>query len=522
MRKQLLYLTNNQLTAYLWDKGSLSDGQGFRNDKEGWQAFTGYLADKQNIPTYLLIDLIEEAFQRDTIPHVLGKARRTLIQRRLGQLYQGTPFRQGSIQGREKDGRKDDQVLFSALTNAALPKPWTAAILAQSVPLAGIFSLALLSPILFKKLGLANGPLLLVTHQSSGLRQSYLQDGTLRFSRLTPLLNSSPDAFADTVAAEIAKTRQFLASTRQLPGGTLINIAIVASDRNLSLLQAVCPDTSAVAHRFIPLEEAAHALRLKQLHGASTCDPLFLSVLGGPAPAGHYPLFEQTRFYKLWQTRIAVYGLSIATVAIGVSWVAVTAMDAFGTRQKNREMDMEIRNAEVRYQAVLGTMPSTIAKPQNMKSAVDIERMIAQNAPDPVTLFGIVSNALDRLPEIQINQMQWQVSEVAGTATSLAPPPPPPAGADGAAVPATLIGIPKKPYQILIVEGQVEPFQHDYRTALESVRQFTVELAKNKQLKLEVIQQPLDIRPTVKLDGKAGNEDDNAKARFILRLLWTP
>jgi hypothetical protein len=521
VRKQLLYLTNNQLTAYAWVKGDLCAIREFANDATGWQAFSSYLASQQGIPAYLLVDLIEEAFQRDTIPHVLGKTRATLIKRRLGQIYRDTPYRQGSIQGRDKGGRKDDLVLFSALTNPALPKPWVDAILEQRVPLAGIFSLALLSSVLFKYFGLGSAPLLLATHQSSGLRQSYFQDGTLRFSRLTPLSDLSPDAIAETATLEIGKTRQFLASTRQLPAGALIHIVILANDNLLPALQTACRDTATVLHRLISLQEAAHLLGLKHLTNIALCDPLFLSLLGSKAPANHYRLSDQTRFYKLWQTRIALYWLSAATVATGIVWTGMSAVDVLDTQQKNRQMELAIRSAETRYRSTISTMPSSVAKPQNMKATVDIEAMIAQNAPEPIALFSIVSRALNRRPEIRIDQMQWQVRETdpaAANAGEATPPAP-----TGEAVPSVaLIGIPKNPFQVITIEGEVAPFKNDFRTALESVRQFTAELVKNKQVKVEVTRWPLDIRPAVKLDGNAGNEDPAIKAGFALKLVWNP
>ncbi|MGZ5819384.1 MAG: hypothetical protein ACXWJD_11630, partial [Burkholderiaceae bacterium] len=464
---------------------------------------------------------IEESFQRDTMPHVVGNARRTLIKRRIGQIYRDTPFRQGMIQGREKTGRKDDQVLFSALTNPALVKPWVDALIEKNVPLAGIFSLPLLSPILFKKLKLENGPLLLVTHQSSGLRQSYLQDGSLVFSRITPLLNLSSSAVAETVTQELAKTRQFLASTRQLPIGEMINIAIIANDGNLDVLKTVCEDTSTVSHRFIGFDEAAHILGLKSTTGMSICDPLFLSVLGSSAPERHYALLEQERFYKLWQTRTFVYGLSAATAVAGVLWACVTALAILDTQQKNKQMERDIVSSENQYQEIIRSMPSTVTKPQNMKDTVDIEKMISQNVPEPVEIFSTVSQALASLPEIKINQMQWQLSETLPTANP-AEAPVPVAATTETAPPPGLIGIPKRPYQLLTIEGAIDPFRDDYRSALDSVNRFMAALTKNKQLQVEMTKAPLDIRPTVKLKGKEGGDTDIDEASFILKLTWTP
>jgi hypothetical protein len=525
-RRQLLYLTNDRLTAYQWERGSHSAGRSFPNDETGWEAFSRHLAGSQDTPAYLLADLIEEDFQRDSLPHVLGRSRRTLVQRRLGQLYRDTPYRQAIQQGREEYGRKDDQMLFSALTNVDLLKPWLDAILKQKIPLTGIYSPALLSVTLIKKLGLTSDNLLLVTHQSSGLRQSFFQGSALKFSRLTPLTDHDPETLADTTARETANTQQFLASARLLPRGETLDAVILAHGASLQRLQSACQDTPAMAHRFLDLADAATQIGLKTPSSVSLCDPLFLSLLGHAIPARHYAQAEQTRCFSLWQVRLVLYILSAGIVAGALLSAGANSLEALHHYQQSRQMDMETHVAQSQYQAVVRSLPHTAASPQNMKAAVNIEQMISRNAPAPTQLLGIVSRALDTLPQIRVDQLHWQVSAETESADSQqsesAPAPQPGAEGKEAAPAAMLIGVPKKPNQTLLIEGEVTPFGHDYRTALESVRLLAVELGKNKQLQVEITRPPLDVRPTEKLTGKAGNEDANTQARFNLKLTLRP
>lgn len=524
-RRQLLYLTNDQLTAYQWAKGGNSTGLSFPNDETGWEAFSRHLAGSQNTPIYFLADLIEEDFHRDSLPHVLGSSRRALVQRRLGQFYRDTPYRQAIQQGREEQGRKDDRMLFSALTNVELLKPWLDAILKQKTPLAGIYSPALLSATLIKKLGLAGNNLLLVTHQSSGLRQSFFQGYALKFSRLTPLADHNPDTVADTTARETANTQQFLASARLLPRGETLDAVILADGESLQRLQLSCRDTPTMAHRFFDLAEAAARLGLKNPGSVALCDPLFLSLLGHAIPASHYAQAEQTRYFRLWQARLVLYILSAGVVAGALLSAGSNSMEALQHYQQSRQMTMEASVTQSQYQAVVQSLPHIVTSPQNMKTAVDIEQMISRNAPAPAQLLGIVSRALDALPQIRIDQLHWQVGTVAGTADPKRPEtaPAPQPGAGGEVAPAaTMIGVPNKPNQTLLIEGEVTPFGNDYRTALESVRLFAAELGKNKQLKVEITQSPLELRPTEKLTGKAGDEDADSKALFKLKLIFRP
>lgn len=548
-RRQLLYLTNDQLTAYQWEKGSYSSGRSFPNNETGWEDFSLHLAGSQNTPIYLLADLIEEDFQRDSLPHVSGRSRRALVQRRLGQLYRDTPYRQAIQQGREEQGRKDDLMLFSALTNAELLKPWLDAVLQRKAPLTGIYSPALLSAALVKKLGLVHdstraspafpvGParsgsephrashnLLLVTHQSSGLRQSFFQGSALKFSRLTPLADHNPDTVADAIVREAANTQQFLASARLLSRGEVLDAVVLAHGEGLQRLRSVCQDTPAIAHRFFDLADAATRLGLKTPDSITLCDPLFLSLLGHVVPASHYAQSEQTRYFSLWQTRLALYILSAGIVAGALLSAGANSLEALQHYQQSRQMAVEASLTQSQHEAIVHSLPHTAASPQNMKAAVNIEQIIARNAPAPTELLGIVSRALDVLPQIRVDQLHWQVSkkdETADNAIDSQQPQPVPVIEDQPPG-ASLVGIPKKPNQILLIEGEVTSLKQDYRTALESVRLFAAELGKsNKQLAAEITRPPLDVKPTVKLTGNAGAEERDTKSRFTLKLTLRP
>lgn len=522
MRKQLFYLTNHELTAYSCHGANVALENIFENDENGWQRFADYLSDMRSMPAYFLVDLIEEDFQRDSVPHAVGKARQALLERKLTQLYRDTPFRHAVPQGREKEGRKDDRILFNALTNAELPKPWLSAVLKHAVPIVGIYSLPLLSQILFDKLHVDDGPLLLVTHQSSGLRQSYFHEGYLRFSRLTPLFGHAEAHLAESFASETAKTRQFLASTRLLGRGEKIQIVAFANAQNLVAMQDGLEDTSAT-YRFIEIEEGRKLLKLGGFDQTADCDLLFLSLLTGGRIASHYPLRDQRHFYQLWQIRIALYAFSGVIAIAALIWAGIDVVNIFEQRRETDRLEMEAVAAEYKYQAVVKNMPTTLVNPHNMKSVVDIERMIAQNAPSPEVLMAGISKALDALPQIIITRLQWQVVDTStlAVAADANAPPPPPQPVD-AAPQAALLGLPDKPSQVVILEGEIQPFNGDYRAALESVRMFAAELQKDKQLRAEITLQPLDTRPTVKLENSAGEEKKGLTARFAMKLIRKP
>ena len=525
MAKHLLYLNNNQLTASVWDKGIQSPVQTFSNYASGWSQFSEYLTGYLDLPTYLLTDLVEEDFQHENIPHVFGPAKQNLIQRRLDTLYRDTPYREASQQGRAKEGRRDDKMLFSALTNAQLLKPWLEALLREKIDVAGIYSVALLNPLLFKKLDLNKESTLLVTHQSSGIRQSYFHDGYLRFSRLAPETAWSAQAIAEFAESEIVKIRQFLASTRLKARGEAINIVVIADTKIIDYLRPLSPDVDGMLYRFIDLDEAQQVFGSPKQAEQVLCDSLFLSLLASQRIPAHYTTFEQTSLHKLSQVRAALQWASVLTIAAAVIWASGNVLDAIHTSNLTKLAKQETQQTLAQYLATTSSMPVTVANPNEMKSAVDVARLIKQNGPTLTPILTLISAALNTLPQIKIHELNWQANETDGSAPAAdaaAAPPPPVAPGEVAPIAAALIGIPTKPFEILTLEGEVIPFVNDYRTALESVHQLTIELQKNKHVRVEVTKPPLDIRPSVKLESQTGNDTDLAKPIFSLKLVWTP
>lgn len=504
--KQLFVLTSEQLCAWDWRDGRLSASQRFAFDSAGLAAFAGYLASRPDVPAYLLADLIEEDFQRQALPHVRGKAGRQLLERKLNQLQRDTPYRRASIEGRAAGGRRDDLVLFSALTNPAMLQPWLDTLERWAIPLAGLYSSSLLAQPLAATLGLHQPHLLLVVEQAGGLRQSYIEQGKLRFSRLTPALER--DGRAVSIAAETEKTRQFLTSTRMLERGDVLQTAIIAPQHAIAALQALCEDSVEVAYQFITLDHAAARLQIDPV--PTLADPLLLTLLARRPPASHYPLGTRRRFYQLWRSRVGLYGAAAASAIVALLWLGFNLWNGVALALDTTRLQAAARNDDSRYQAIMATLPPSVAPARDMKSAVLLERFIRSQAPAPEALVGMLSQALERAPQVRLTGLAWQAGSGGNSGVK-----------DGPVALSLAAG------QSLRVEGEVMVSQDDYRAALGSIGALVQDLAAMPKVSVEVLETPLDLRPGVKLSGKvAGAAPSDAaagsQAKFVLNLTWRP
>ena len=137
------------------------------------------------IHTFLL-DLPDEGFHLEQIPPVSGQDRQKLIARRQMQQFFGSPFVATIPLGRVQDGRRDEHVLLVALTRPGNLLPWLQALREAEARLARVCSPALLTRPLLRLLRPTNPQGLILSFSHSGIRQTYFEQGCLRFSRLSP------------------------------------------------------------------------------------------------------------------------------------------------------------------------------------------------------------------------------------------------------------------------------------------------------------------------------------------------
>jgi len=512
--KKLFFLSDNHLSAWQWRSGKLAKAGDFQADSEGLAGFAEYLAKSPNTPIHLLVDVIEEDFRIETIPHILGKDRKTLIQRKLNQLLRGTPYRHASLQGRETEGRRDDKLLLTGLTNEELLKPWVERIAQHKLPLAGIYSLPLLSQVLVKKLGLVAPHQLLITRHKGGLRQSYFQEGLLKFSRLTLLSAEDMDAMQGAVSREASRTQQYLNSLRLLPRDQALEIVMICGDSYFHQIQPESMNTPTMHYRTLDMAAVAAQLGLKATAAELTSERLFLYLLGRYTPPQHYAPREQLWHNQLRLVRSGILGTTVTTIAIGAYFATANFELALDDYHRSEKLGRETRELQAQYQAIKNTFPPTPATPEQMKSAVElVERANSKNiTPEP--LLGLISQALETSPSVKLNQIKWLVSEQPNQGTS----PNQQTDANGG-TPGMLLGI-GKPYQIVVFDGEIVPFT-DYRSTLDSLALFVDKLRKQPSLQVTPLTMPIDIGSQYSLKGSAGKKMQD-KASFSLKLILSP
>jgi hypothetical protein len=517
MSKRIFFVSSGRLCVYLYD-GQVHKAAEFRADERDLELFDQYLLQPSRDPVYVVVDFVEEEFREDSVPHVLGRDRQAVLRTKLSRLFRDNTYVHALLQGRSTQGRRDDRMLFTSLIRPDLLAPWMAKLAAHKVPVAGVYSLPLISGALIKALKLAARNLLLVTLQSSGgLRQTYFVDGELKLSRLAMLPDSDPKAFTPAMLGEVERVRRYLNSLRMLPSDEPLDVCILAPAGVAAEVELHAPESITARPRIIPLVQAARRLRLKGPYEERYSDRLFAQLLARRSPANQYAPQSQTRYFRLHRLRRGLVAASVFLLMGGLAWSASTFVDGVSAV---REVEGTRRQADFyqrRYEQARARLPRTPTDSRNLKRVVEAAEQLDRFRTFPLGLMQALSSALEGFPGVQLDELQWRVASDVQAPVDLTLVSPFPEASRAGRAPATEHE--SRLYQVVLVTAHVSPFDGDYRAALGTVRRLAERLRGVpgvEQVHVESL--PLDIGPRASLSGDVRSAGVPEAARFQLRL----
>src|SRR4029078_7458386 len=188
--KLVLYFSATEHTLYRFSGGALEAEATFAATADGLLEFRASLEGRKGALVYVLADLAGEDFHEDQIPYLRGNDRQMVVQRRLAQRYRDTRLAAAISLGDMTGEPRTERPLLASVTHTEQFTAWIDAIVGSGARLAGVYSVPLLAPALAARLGVGSGRSLIVTANSAGPRQCYVEDGRPRFAR--PQRNAGP------------------------------------------------------------------------------------------------------------------------------------------------------------------------------------------------------------------------------------------------------------------------------------------------------------------------------------------
>lgn len=507
----LLYLDARGLAAWRPGRGGLRFLGRYRHGEAGdAQDLCEVLGRWPNAPARVLVETIEEDFRTADVPHVLGTGRQRLRTRALERAFPQASYRRYENQGRRRSGRRDDILLLSALERSEMLGFWLEALNRAAIPLEGLYTSGYLLAAAGDRIGLPRkGAVLVSLALAAGLRQVYLLDGHLRFSRLVL------DAEGETreralVERELGRIEVFLRNQQQLPRGAELEhrtFAVPPAPSEVPPAEPEALDERIMGSLALPASPA----------DGGVGDQLLLALLarhrGGPV----YSLpRREARAGDVLRWRRAINAATLAGVAVAAVLAGRYGLDV---REASRQLDATRAQQQLLERQLVQLrqrFPATEVPAEIIRAVVDLDEAMAERAPRPETLLRTVAGALGEGSGLRVESLAWRVVQETeqtrgrGLGSGLA-------GSGNGLV--ARVGLERQtPRTELELAGTLEAAEGpgDLRQLVLRFETL-IERLQAAGLEVEVLDRPLDIGAGAQLRLDAGTLED-PKRDFALRL----
>lgn len=519
---RVFYITAHQLVIY-WSVGSkLYPDNRFEASAAGYEEFAEAIKQYPDVRSVVLLDVIEEEYRSDRIPHVFGSDSHAIQQRKLTQLYHRTPYRCCEIQGRESHGRRDDKILFAAITNPDRLAPWMSILEKAKIPVQGIYSLSGLSRQIVKKAKITSPNVLLISEQAGNtLRQTFLQNRYVKISRTSFITAKDREEMAGTIQRESEKNKRYLNRIQVLPHNAALDVYIICRDENAQALAAQCVDSDLIHYHFLTQAEVAQRIGLKSVLKGGYCEELFIHLLANVKPGLNYGQPDDRRYHAMFQARRLLSVASVLLTVMCAGWSVATVLDAQALKVNTVKLEQEARNLEEGYKQLQTQLPKTEITPANMQTVVNIAKTLDEYKSNPQLMMSYLSEGLQGLPGVQIDEISWMSASQPGAELESADtvysqtPDPQAAGQDGEAQPEI---VQQQNFQIAIVKASLKSFDGNFEHAFREVERFAAQLKTSRHFyDVGILKQPLNIDSSSTLLMTSGKEIHESKAQFEVR-----
>lgn len=505
---RLLYLSPLRATVYLWN-GDLEQEAQFTHDEDGLAAFAKHLsrAAQSDCVFHVLIDVVEEAFQGDVIPFVRGKDRNALLLRRLAQRFRDTTLSLSASLGYERTQRREERVVLCAFTNIEFIEPWLAALVNARVSVSGIYSPALLSPAMAQALPAPKKTVIIVSVQEAGLRQTFVENGKLRFSRLSPL---NAEDLADSerlsiaLGTETGRVYQYLRATNVLPlDHAPVEVAVIAPPGQAGHARRYLPDLPQLQINVLDQHDVAARVGLGVQSRQGGAERLFLALLARKRPRVQYGPVALRRRYRDYKARIAVMvggallGLACLLGAGAAWWQNGEIEDAIAGDRAQTAATLR------QYNSVEASFPALPTTREKFRAAMQQHDSLLRIPSGPERFAVELSAAMDQSPRVELRGLRWHLNTT----------------------PAAVSAARQQPvrgearYEVLEIDAMLNGVPaSDYRAANTLVESFVEELKKIPGVQIVQTKLPFETGSQESLSAQIGQSESVETLQFSVVL----
>lgn len=508
-QKHVLYLSDQYLAISDVKKTGLDVRFSISlEDPELEKKVNDYLTSDDFSEFSVFIDAMGSEIKQEHLPHVTGKDRALLLDRKVKSLFPAADLVWKDFVKREKTGRKDDVFLFIGISLSPAVKHVLELLEASKQIVKGIYSMTALQQELTK--GLPSFPQMLIisrvleiNNQKKTFRQSFFQDGDLVISRVNKVSGAYQDSTEyDQLFDEVERTYKFLQGGHQMKSGATLKVVSLLSEKETKLL---------IDHKlhydidfsYASFDDLAKNLGMKLLKPCVSLPEVLGNLAMSKGLTPHFKPAELCETYHVDQTKKWLkYGsvliLCLSLIVSGWFW-----FDAKQIENRLDNIEENIAGQQKKKDELAKSITKTDVKPAAMKQTVELFDVIQARSHKPTRVLNIVSRAYDGFNDLDIRKIAW-----VGRGEDLI---------EGAESKEFFVEKLNGPQNILIV---VRPDRSlNTRDVLQRVNDFSASLLSQPEVK-EVKQDKsaIDIRSSAQLAETFGQQDSeiDKAAEFTL------
>jgi hypothetical protein len=510
MNRRILYFAGYRLKVFEWRHNKLLGSCSFEPDEEGFQNFSFYLKSAPQVPSQLLVDLVEEDFRRENIPHAMGAAHKALISRLVDRHYRDESHIHIEKLGREKDGRKDDKILLSALTNQALLKPWLDVLHECECPLAGIWSVPLISKQLLPLIAPNEKNVLLLSRLIlTAQRETYFNNGSLLLSRQAKFDRDKRDSdnalfSKESLTSGVQQIQIFLTNQRIMAFNEVLNVYCMVPTEFLPSLTSKQLDSDKIKYHYVDLNGIFKHYKIKKTeeYGADVLYSFLCARM--PLLKDHYsPLKEKLFFHRYLVSNFIRIGALLGSLVLLLS-AGLLFLNVKEIKQKRELMDVNQQLLAKRHAQDFVPLEQPLLDSPNIQASVELAKKLAiETANSPEKYFSIFSPVFSQpqFRDIYLESFEWKkhtpqelAQILAAQQASVSETKP-----DGYAEEVMVETSEDASMQVLVsLSGYVDRKGRSYRQMTQLVQGFVEQLNGLKGVtQLVVLKMPIDLRPGI-------------------------
>lgn len=497
-KQKIIYqFTDKTLTVYQWSGGELStDSVYYLHNPEDLELFTQNIHNWAGIIGYVLLNLSSEEYHEEQLPHIQGKDRQLMLDRKLSKLFPESDYTHYKFLKRQKTGRRDDIFLLSGITDTEVIEPYIDVINSHQIEISGVYSTPLIINKIIKPLQHEKHVLVIATGKPADdrlpFRQTFLNGKLIHFNRLTSITTSGEsDDLAKKFNREIERTWQYLNNRREISPSDDLEVILIVPDNVESALNAH-PQAPHCQYRFAKLDQLINLHqaedKIEHPHFASfTAFLLGKSVHKTP----HYKpkKLAFVRVHQQVKRYLLAASILLAVVTLGIT--GNNLLKNHSMAQVNLDMNETLLNNSDNIDTLQSWFEDRKASPEKMETIVTAARKLTEINPLPKSIFEIISSSYRNYSDLSLKTIEWKI--IASTESNTEET------FNNDDMDDEFDNITSTPVNTVVItlEGEVLNFQGNYRDAIERIQSFAknlTQLAKVSSVNIRKL--PLDINPT--------------------------